>query len=62
MKDEVFIWYARKVKSVIDDCVVSAQVAQSDPDKYALYKMSQPCNKGAQVGYDREKVNNMKRL
>lgn len=56
MRDDAFRAYFKKLKPIIDDCVVSAKVAQSDPEKYELYKMCQRCNAGVQVGYDREKV------
>lgn len=56
MREDVFKSYVRKIKPIIDDCVVSLKVAESDPKKYEVYKMYQPCNRGVQVAYDIEKV------
>lgn len=56
MRDDVYKSYFRKLKPIIDDCVVSAKEAKSNLEKYEIYKMYQRCNAGIQVGYDREKV------
>lgn len=56
IRDDVFKSYYKKLKSIINDYVVTKEVTESDPDRYKLYKMYQPQNKVVQLGYDKEKI------
>lgn len=60
MRDDVYKEFSSKIKSIIKDCMVPKELADTSSEKYWHHDMHIPINKGKTLYYDRNKVESHK--